>query len=141
MNNGITPISYLHLAISFALILPVILIYYRWSLGGTHLLYAIFRMGSQLILIGFLLIPIFNNPSSMATVGILMIMIVAASVIALRPLKQMRWRYFKIALGSIATGGNIYADCGDFWGFAAGSLVRPALHHSVGRHDIWECHE
>ncbi len=66
----------------------VIYIYIRWTEDKTTLFYALFRMLIQLLLIGYLLTYIFDSKSPYLVIMILSLMLLAASIISLRPLKR-----------------------------------------------------
>ena len=83
----------------------VIVIYMRWTQDRTTLFYALFRMLVQLILIGYILTYIFTSHSSYLIILILSIMLVAASVIALRPLQKKYKNLYLYAFAAIFTGG------------------------------------
>lgn len=83
----------------------VIVIYMHWTQDKTTLFYALFRMLIQLILIGYVLIYIFNSDSSYLVILILSVMLVASSVIALRPLQKKDRNLYLYAFISIFGGG------------------------------------
>jgi len=83
----------------------VIMIYMRWTQDRTTLFYALFRMLMQLILIGYVLTYIFTSDSSYLVILILSVMLLAASVIALRPLQKKNKNLYLYAFISIFTGG------------------------------------
>lgn len=83
----------------------VIVIYMRWTQDRTTLFYALFRMLIQLILIGYVLTYIFTSDSSYLVILILSVMLVAASIIALRPLKKKHKDLYLYAFMSISVGG------------------------------------
>jgi len=83
----------------------VIVIYIRWTQDRTTLFYALFRMLVQLILIGYVLTFIFTSDSSYLVILILSVMLVAASVIALRPLQKKNKNLYMYAFISIFIGG------------------------------------
>ena len=83
----------------------VIVIYMRWTQDKTTLFYALFRMLIQLILIGYVLTYIFNSNSSYLVILILSVMLIAASMIALRPLQKKNKNLYLYAFISIFVGG------------------------------------
>jgi putative ABC transport system permease protein len=83
----------------------VIVIYMRWTNDRTTIVYAIFRMLVQLILIGYVLTYIFSSNSSYFVILILSVMLVSASVIALRPLQKKNTQMYLYAFISILVGG------------------------------------
>ena len=69
-------------------IMIVSIIYWRWQGNVREVLYATARMFLQLIAIGYLLIILFENPSPWLSSAILSIMLMAASWIAIRPVRH-----------------------------------------------------
>ncbi len=69
-------------------IVIVAVIYWRWQGSVVEVLYATARMFLQLIAIGYLLVILFENPSPWLSSGILSVMLVAASWIAIRPVRH-----------------------------------------------------
>jgi len=83
----------------------VIVIYARWIQDAATVFYALFRMFVQLILIGYVLIYLFDTKSPYLVVFILCVMLIASSIISLRPLqKKDKTLYFR-AFIAIAVGG------------------------------------
>ena len=83
----------------------VIMIYIKWVEDKTTLFYALFRMLIQLLLIGYVLTYIFVSDSPYLIVLILSIMLIASSIIALRPVKKRQKRLYLNAFISISIGG------------------------------------
>jgi putative ABC transport system permease protein len=79
--------------------------YIRWTEDRFTIFYALFRMLIQLILIGYLLTFIFTTSSSLLVIGILSLMLVAASFIALRPIQQKVPKLYLYTFSSIMIGG------------------------------------
>lgn len=98
-------IPFQNLALSFLPVVVVVVVLYRWSLGGGTAIYALARMLIQLLLIGYVLNFIFQTEHSLVIVGVLSIMLVAASWIALRTSNQRIGANFAKALASIVLGG------------------------------------
>ena len=97
MNTSIYNISLLNLLwvmIPVAVVIVmvpvaiVIVIYIRWTQDKVTLFYALFRMLIQLILIGYVLTYIFDANSPYLVILILCVMLIAASIIAMRPLRK-----------------------------------------------------
>ena len=61
----------------------------------------------QLLLIGYFLIYIFESNDAAITVGVLSVMVFAASWIALRTIQQKRRKFYQFALMAILTGGGL----------------------------------
>jgi len=85
----------------------VLAILYKWHMSYGNAIYAITRMLIQLLIIGYLLVFIFNTESAWIIVAILLVMVVASSWIALGVTKNQQGKLFRYALVSIAIGGGI----------------------------------
>lgn len=83
----------------------VIVIYMRWTQDKTTLFYALIRMLIQLMLIGYVLTYIFDADSPYLVILILSIMLIAASVIALRPVQKRQNSLYLHAFVAIFFGG------------------------------------
>ncbi len=105
MNTSIYTISLLDLLWVMIPVVIVIGIYMKWTQDRTTLLYALFRMLVQLILIGYVLTYLFSSDSSYLVILILSVMLVSASVIALRPLQKKNRNLYLYAFISIFIGG------------------------------------
>ena len=107
MDETITSISFPRLLI---ILIPsgiVSFIIYSWTLEWKNYIYAISRMLGQLIIIGYFLSYIFNSNNSLTILFILMLMVVAASWIALRILIKKRMNLLKYAIIAITIGGGV----------------------------------
>lgn len=107
MSNNISIIPLENLLFAFIPVIAVIFILYRWSLDYKHSIYALFRMLTQLLLIGYLLTFIFNSDSSLLVVAILVVMVTASSVISLRTVENKPKELFFFSFLSILIGGGI----------------------------------
>ena len=105
MNTSIYNISLLSLFWVLIPVLVVIVIYMRWTKDKTTIFYALFRMLLQLILIGYVLTYLFDAKSPYLIVIILSVMLIAASVIAMRPLQKPEKSIYLYAFLSIFIGG------------------------------------
>ncbi len=99
----IIPLS--NLAMALIPVGAVILILYRWSLGGGFAIYAMARMLLQLLAIGYVLTYIFDADEAWVVLVTLAIMLSVASWIALRPLHRKGTALYGRALLSIIIGG------------------------------------
>ena len=102
MNGGILEISLQGLLYAFIPALVVLYIMWRWHAGPGTAVYAMLRMLVQLFAIGYVLIYIFESDSYWIIAGVLSIMIIVASWIAVRPLgasKRLSWPNSLIAVG------------------------------------------
>ncbi len=105
MNNSVQTISFANLIIAFIPVAVIIGILFKWSLNSKHAIYAIARMLTQLLLIGYFLAYIFEAKSSLIVIISLVIMLFSSSWIALGTIKMKRMILYQHALLSIATGG------------------------------------
>ncbi len=106
MNDVIIQLSYSDLAIALIPVALVLMILARWSLNAGHALYAMARMLTQLLLIGYFLIHIFASDSAWPILLILLIMVLASSWIALGVVKDKRSVWFFKAFGAILIGSG-----------------------------------
>ncbi len=107
MDSTIQSIPVARLVLAFAPALVAVAIMYRWSLNATNGIYAMVRMLSQLLIIGYFLSYIFESDSAGLVVAILGVMVIASSWIALGTVTEHRRRLFGIACCSILVGGGI----------------------------------
>jgi putative ABC transport system permease protein len=106
MNNGIAIIPLENLALAFIPVAIVLFIMLRWSLGAGKGTIAIARMVLQLLFIGYLLNWVFSVDSSLIVMGLLCIMLLVASWIAMRPLEGWSWENYSWALLAIFIAGS-----------------------------------
>ncbi len=107
MTNSIQTISLVNLGLSFLPALFVLIVLKRWSLNYKTSLYAISRMLVQLLLIGYLLAYIFELDSACIVIGVLAVMVIASSWIALRTVLQERRRsLYKKAVFAVLFGSG-----------------------------------
>jgi putative ABC transport system permease protein len=85
----------------------VVFILWSWSAGAGHSLAALARMVVQLLLIGYLLVYIFEADVSWIVLAVIMVMVIAASWIALRTIPQWRGALYGYAFVSILIGGGL----------------------------------
>jgi len=101
----IATISVPRLALSFIPVAIVVVLLWRWNLGIGRSLHAIARMLLQLTLIGYVLVYIFQTESGLVICGVLTVMLVAASWIALNTVDLPRKSLFPASLASVLFGG------------------------------------
>jgi putative ABC transport system permease protein len=94
------------MAIVFLPVLVVLWLLWRWAVEPGMAVYALGRMLLQLMVIGYALTGIFRSSSPAVVVGVLALMIAAASYIALRTVPTRSWRLYGQALLAIALGGG-----------------------------------
>ena len=102
----IATISVPRLALSFVPVVIVVFLMWRWSQGYGHALQAIARMLIQLALIGYVLVYIFQTESGLLISGVLSVMLVAASWIALNTVDLPKASLFPASLVSVLLGGG-----------------------------------
>ena len=105
MNGGVPDIGPVGLAIACVPALVVIAILYRWRAGAGTALYATARMLVQLLLIGYVLIFIFESDNVAVIALVLTVMLVAASGIAVRTLDQRERAHYLEAFAAISIAG------------------------------------
>lgn len=104
-NTSIYHIALLDLLWACIPVAIMIVIYIRWTQDKVTLFYALARMLIQLILIGYVLTYIFTSDSPYLVILILSVMLVAASVISLRPMQHKHKALYFKAFVSIMLGG------------------------------------
>ena len=102
----IATISVSKLALSFIPVAIVAVLMWRWGQGYSRSLQAIARMLLQLTLIGYVLIYIFQSESGLVISGVLTVMLVAASWIALNTVNLSKKSLFPASLASVLLGGG-----------------------------------
>ena len=105
MNTTIQAITLQGLILAFLPAAIVFGIMFRWAAGAQTVAYATLRMLIQLLLIGYVLVYIFEAEHPGTIVAVLVIMLTVASWIALRPLEKKQPRLYLNALGAISVGG------------------------------------
>lgn len=98
-------ISLQGLALGFLPVAAVIVIMLRWSAGAATAIYATGRMLIQLLLIGYVLVFIFEAERAAIIGGVLIVMLITASWIAIRPVARKQAHVFQHALIAISIGG------------------------------------
>lgn len=108
MESTIQIIPLSNLAIAFIPVLIVVGLLFKWSLEAGTALYSIIRMLVQLIIVGYVLVFIFESQNLWITILVISIMILASSWIALRTTKHLRLKLFwYVALSSLLGGGSV----------------------------------
>lgn len=103
MNTAVQAITWPGLALAFVPTLIVIGIMMRWAAGAKTALYATTRMLIQLLLIGYVLVYIFSSERPGIIIAVLVIMLLVASWIAIRPVQNKQARVYFNALLAIST--------------------------------------
>ncbi|MBT8101676.1 MAG: ABC transporter permease [Gammaproteobacteria bacterium] len=107
METAVKVITTQGLVLAFLPALIVFGIMFRWSAGAKTAVYATFRMLIQLLLIGYVLVYIFTTDQPGIIVGVLVVMLLAASWIAIRPVQHKQPRVYLNALTAISIGGLV----------------------------------
>jgi putative ABC transport system permease protein len=102
----IATISVPRLALSFIPVVIVLVLMWRWKLSFGRSLHAIARMLLQLTLIGYVLVYIFQTESGFVVCGVLAVMLIAASWIALNTVDLPGKSLFPASLASVLLGGT-----------------------------------
>jgi putative ABC transport system permease protein len=105
MDPVLTVISLQGLILAILPVAVVIGIMFSWSTGAKTAVYATLRMLIQLLLIGYVLIYIFETDQPAFVIAVLLVMLTAASWIAIRPLREKQLRIYLNSLSAIAVGG------------------------------------
>jgi len=105
MNNSVLVLTISDLLWAFLPVAVVLWVLHRWTTAAGTAIYAVARMLIQLLLIGYVLVAIFDSDDPAVILLVLSIMLVAASWIAIRPLGDRRLRVYGIALAAIVIGG------------------------------------
>jgi len=105
MDTALTEISLQGLIIALVPVAIVIGIMIRWSVGAPTAVYATLRMLIQLLLIGYVLVYIFDSDRPLFIIAVLALMLVVASWIAIRPLHNKQPQMYFNSLGAISVAG------------------------------------
>lgn len=105
MNTAVQAITWQGLVLALVPTLIVLAIMWRWAAGIGTGIYATIRMLIQLMLIGYVLVFIFETGEPIIVVAILAAMLLVASWISIRPLQHKSSRLYRNALVSISLSG------------------------------------
>ena len=105
MGPSIEPIPLTRLILVFIPVLVVILIQVRWAMPTKPALYGMGRMVLQLLLIGYVLLFLFETEHGIVVLLVLVVMIAVSSWIALRPIASQRSHLYLVTLASISIAG------------------------------------
>ena len=105
MNSGVLEVSMVGIALAFIPAAIVLLVMFAWRAGAGTAVYATVRMLVQLLLIGYVLIYIFETDNFAIILAVLAFMLLVSSWIAIRPLNNKSSRTYLITLVSISVGG------------------------------------
>ena len=96
-----------HLAAAAIPALVVLFILWKWCSEATYGFIALLRMVAQLLLVGYLLVYIFEADTPWIVLAVLGVMVVAASWIALRTVPNLRPPLYRHAFASVLIGGGL----------------------------------
>ncbi len=105
MNTAVQAITWQGLVLSLLPTFIVLAIMWRWAAGVGTGIYATLRMLVQLLLIGYVLVFIFETGQPTVVLGILGAMLIISSWISIRPLAHKSRRLYQNALVSISVSG------------------------------------
>ncbi len=105
MDTALTTISMQGLIMAFLPVAIVIGIMFRWSAGAPTAIYASLRMLIQLLLIGYVLVYIFETDQPAIIIAVLVVMLTVASWIAIRPFQKKQPQAYLNSLAAISVGG------------------------------------
>jgi len=93
--------------VAFAFLLIAIVGVIQWRTGGRHgtTLYASVRMVVQLVVVGFVLVYIFESSNAWVSLLVLAVMLTAAGYIAMRPVQDRSLRHYALMLIALSAGG------------------------------------
>ena len=115
MDPLIEPIPLTRLILMFIPVLVVILIQVKWAMPTKQALYGMGRMVLQLLLIGYILLFIFETEHGIVVLLVLVVMIAVSSWIALRPIASQRSHLSLVTLASISIAGLPILFLGTRW--------------------------
>lgn len=107
MNETVTAIPAFNLALAFIPVALVFIVLLRWSLDSKKALIAVSRMLIQLLLVGYILSSIFATEQFVIVMLVMLVMVSAASWIALNTAKTYRMDLFSRAFTSIFLVGGL----------------------------------
>jgi putative ABC transport system permease protein len=102
----VATISVSRLALAFIPVAVVVVLMWRWHLGLGRSFHAIARMLLQLSLIGYILVYVFQAKSGLIICGVLAVMLLAASWVALNTVDLRKSSLFPASLASVLLGGG-----------------------------------
>ena len=105
MDPVVDSIPLQRLALLFVPVFIVVVIQIRWAISARSSIYAIGRMLLQLMLIGYVLLFLFESEHAILVTLVLTVMITVSSWIALRPLASARRGLYPVTLAAIAVSG------------------------------------
>lgn len=107
MESPVITLSLGQLALAFIPVFITLVILVRWSYGARNALYALARMGVQLLVIGYVLAWIFGAQSGVMILLVVLVMMSASAWIAVGTVPEQRRQLLLFAWLSIAIGGGL----------------------------------
>ncbi len=107
MGGSVETIPILNLAIGLLPAVVVLVIIHRWELEVRTAVWALVRMLVQLFAVGYVLVHIFRSDNAWLILAVLVVMLSAASWIALGPIRAERSKLYSRAWVSITVGGGL----------------------------------
>ena len=105
MNEFVQAISFPTLVWAFVPVAVVVGVLMRWTSAARTAVYAVARMLIQLMLIGYVLVYIFEADQPGIIIAVLLFMLAVSSWIAIRPLQNKQPHSYLNALCAISVGG------------------------------------
>ncbi|RUM65337.1 MAG: ABC transporter permease [Sulfurimonas sp.] len=96
-----------HIIYIFLPVGVVAYVYFKWVGSKYEIVLASLRMMAQLLLVGYVLIYLFENDSIIVGVSVIVVMIAVSSLITLRNIEHKSVHAYSIIFASIAIGGSI----------------------------------
>jgi putative ABC transport system permease protein len=96
----------LNLVVAAAPVLLVLSILWRWQADAAQGFIAVARMVAQLLLIGYVLVYIFEADTPWIVLFVVAVMVIAASWIALRTVPRLRGQLYRLVSASVLFGGG-----------------------------------
>lgn len=106
MSSSVQIIPLFNLAMAFIPVFAVLFILYKWTLDVKNAAYSVIRMLVQLLLVGYILTTIFKADNAWIVMLVMLIMVIAASWIALGTVKTQQRALFFHAFWAILIGGG-----------------------------------
>lgn len=107
MNNSLPLISLIDLGLVLIPTALVLAVMQRWCGEGLHGAYATARMLAQLLLVGYVLTWLFETDAPGVVLAVLILMILAAAWIALRPMRTRTARHYALTALALTLGGGV----------------------------------
>jgi len=103
----IQTIAPLHLVAAAIPAMLVLFVLWRWRADAAQGFIALARMIAQLLLVGYVLVYVFEADTPWVVLVVLGVMVVAASWIALRTVPALRGSLYRHAFFSVLAGGGV----------------------------------